>query len=199
MNNTKFSQKMKDPIFKKHIIWTTVYLIFTLLVMTVGVTLINDQTGPAKEVLEKDKRALEQKELQTKAAKESKIKAEETLAKVKPNLKITTVQDSSGEEIKLGDSAKVHYTGKLEDGTKFDSSVDRGQPFLVENIGAAQVIPGWNAALVSMKKGAKYSVFIPAEFAYGNQAAGDKIKANSNLVFDMEIIDIDNKNNPYKQ
>ena len=92
----------------------------------------------------------------------------------------------------------VHYIGKLEDGTVFDSSLTRGEPFALQNIGGAQVIQGWNAGIIGMKKTGKYNLFIPSEFAYGKQGSGDKIKPDSNLNFEIEVLDIDKNANVYK-
>lgn len=85
-----------------------------------------------------------------------------------------------------GHTVKVHYTGTLLDGTKFDSSVDRGQP-LEFPIGA--VIPGWTEMLKLMKVGEKVIAWIPSDLAYGPQARGAQIPGNSTLVFEMELID----------
>lgn len=85
------------------------------------------------------------------------------------------------------DSVTVHYTGKLIDGTVFDSSVERGTP---ATFGVTQVIPGWVEALQMMKQGAKWRLFIPANLAYGPQGAGQLIGPNSTLIFDVELIKI---------
>jgi len=82
----------------------------------------------------------------------------------------------------------VHYTGTLLDGTKFDSSVDRGQP---ATFALNQVIPGWTEGLQLMSKGAKYRFYIPPDLAYGSDARpGSPIGPNSTLIFDVELIDI---------
>ncbi len=85
------------------------------------------------------------------------------------------------------DTVVVHYTGTLVDGTKFDSSVDRGQP---AEFGVGQVIPGWTEALQLMSKGAKYQLVIPSNLAYGEAGAGGTIPPNAVLLFDVELIDI---------
>ena len=82
---------------------------------------------------------------------------------------------------------KVHYTGKLLDGIVFDSSVQRGEPAI---FGVTQVIKGWTEILLRMPVGSKYIVWIPAELAYGTQGAGQMIKPNSTLEFEIELIDI---------
>ena len=88
-----------------------------------------------------------------------------------------------------GQVVVVHYTGTLTDGTKFDSSVDRNEPFEVA-AGVGQVIAGWDAVLLRLRTGDKVKVTIPPELAYGSQAVGGVIPANSTLVFEMELLEI---------
>lgn len=85
------------------------------------------------------------------------------------------------------DKVKVHYSGFLLDGTKFDSSVDRGEPAV---FGVGQVIKGWTEVLQLMPVGSTYKVFIPSDLAYGDRGAGADIKPGSVLVFDIELIEI---------
>ena len=87
-----------------------------------------------------------------------------------------------------GDRVKVHYTGKLLDGTVFDSSVQRGEP---AEFGVGQVIAGWTEALKMMPVGSKWTLYIPAELAYGDRAAGPQIKPNSTLVFEVELLGVE--------
>lgn len=100
--------------------------------------------------------------------------------------KVVTEGDGKAKPSKA-DTVVVHYTGTLVDGTKFDSSVDRGQP---AEFGVGQVIPGWTEALQLMSKGAKYQLVIPSELAYGANGAGGTIPPNAVLLFDVELIDI---------
>lgn len=86
------------------------------------------------------------------------------------------------------DVVKVHYTGKLLDGTVFDSSVERGEP---ATFGVTQVIKGWTEALQLMPVGSKYTLYIPSDLAYGDRAAGPKIKPNSTLIFEVELLGIE--------
>jgi peptidylprolyl isomerase len=198
MKPQNFSDKMNDPIFKKHFIASLIYLALTLLILSAGVVFVNDQTDQVLQVTQKEKREKEAKDKLFLTKAEDQKKVQDLIAKVKPDLKITTTQESTGETVEAGDSVLVHYTGKLEDGTKFDSSLDRGQPFQLDNIGSSQVIPGWNAGIIGMKKGGKYSLFIPAVHAYGDQQRGEIIKPNSNLVFDLEIVNVDKSKNLLK-
>ena len=81
----------------------------------------------------------------------------------------------------------VHYTGKLIDGTVFDSSEERGEP---ATFGVTQVIPGWVEALQMMKAGSKWRLYIPSQLAYGPNGAGNIIGPNSTLIFDVELISV---------
>lgn len=93
-----------------------------------------------------------------------------------------------GAEAVNGKSITVHYTGTLKDGTKFDSSVDRKEPFTF-SLGAGQVIKGWEQGIVGMKVGGKRKLTIPSELAYGANAVG-AIPANSTLIFDVELLEV---------
>lgn len=85
------------------------------------------------------------------------------------------------------DSVMVHYHGTLTDGTVFDSSMERGQP---ATFGVGQVIAGWTEALKLMKPGDKWMLYIPSRLAYGSQAVGGKIPANSDLIFQVQLLQI---------
>jgi peptidylprolyl isomerase len=86
-----------------------------------------------------------------------------------------------------GREVTVHYTGRLENGTKFDSSVDRNQPFTTK-IGVGAVIKGWDEGLMTMKVGGKRQLVIPPELGYGAAGSPPTIPANSKLIFDVELI-----------
>ncbi len=97
--------------------------------------------------------------------------------------------EGEGPEIITHSKIQVHYVGMLEDGTKFDSSYDRGEPLRFQ-IGLRKVIEGWEIGLMGMKVGGRRTLIIPPELAYGERGAGDLIPPNSTLIFDVEIIDI---------
>lgn len=98
--------------------------------------------------------------------------------------------EGNGEKPTAGQMVKVHYTGKLLDGTVFDSSVDRGEPINIP-IGVGQVIPGWDEGIMMMSKGEKGVLYVPYYLAYGDRQAGDKIVPFSNLIFEVELIDFE--------
>lgn len=103
-------------------------------------------------------------------------------------LKITDLKEGTGEAAKVGDSITVHYVGVLStDGTEFDNSYDRGQPFTF-TIGSGQVIDGWDQGLVGAKVGGQRQLDIPANLAYGDQDKGDVIKAGSALTFVVDVM-----------
>ena len=100
------------------------------------------------------------------------------------------------QEMNVGDGAdaadktvSVHYTGWLENGTKFDSSVDRGQPFTFQ-VGAGRVIRGWDEGVATMKVGGKRRLLIPASLGYGERGAGGTIPPGANLIFDVELLGV---------
>ncbi|MFA5933476.1 MAG: FKBP-type peptidyl-prolyl cis-trans isomerase [Microgenomates group bacterium] len=105
-------------------------------------------------------------------------------------LKIEDIKIGKGEEVKGGDYISIHYLGTLEDGTKFDSSYDRGAPFQTR-IGVGQVIEGWDMGVIGMKKGGKRKLTIPSELAYGEAGAGAIIPPNATLIFEVELMGIE--------
>ena len=104
-------------------------------------------------------------------------------------LKITINQEGSGDRADIGMSVSVHYTGKLEDGTVFDSSIPRGQPFTF-TLGAGQVIKGWDLGVEGMTVGEKRNLVIPPHLGYGVRGAGATIPPNATLIFDVELLEV---------
>ena len=109
-------------------------------------------------------------------------------------LKYTDEKVGTGAEAKRGEKVTVHYTGWLynngEKGKKFDSSVDRGEPFTF-NLGGGQVIPGWDQGVAGMKVGGKRTLIIPANLGYGARGTpGGPIPPNATLMFDVELLKV---------
>ena len=100
------------------------------------------------------------------------------------------ITEGNGEKPEPGQVVKIHYTGKLLDGTVFDSSVERGDPISLP-IGVGQFIPAWDEGIMMMSKGEKGMLYVPYYLAYGDRQAGDKILPFSNLIFEVELIDFE--------
>ena len=131
-----------------------------------------------------------------KEAAQNKAEGEKFLAENKTKSGVITtesglqyqvVTEGKGEKPTADSKVKVHYTGTLLDGTKFDSSVDRGEP---AEFGVNQVIKGWTEGLQLMTVGSKYIFWIPSDLAYGERGAGGDIKPNSTLKFEVELLEI---------
>lgn len=136
-----------------------------------------------------------QERAKTAGAENAKIGAEFLAANAKQagvkttasGLQYKTLKSGTGKTPKPADTVKVHYTGKLIDGTVFDSSVERNEP---AEFGVGQVIPGWTEVLQLMKEGDKFQVFIPSKLAYGERGAGPDIGPNSTLIFEVELLEV---------
>lgn len=155
----------------------------------------------AKEIIRVFFEGLEKKQREeaAKMAEINKAAGEEFLAKngrreevftTPSGLQYEILEKGDGPTPTATDTVEVHYTGKLIDGTVFDSSVERGVP---ATFGVTQVIPGWVEALQLMPKGSKWRLFIPSALAYGPQGAGPTIGPNSTLIFDVELLKINGK------
>ena len=111
----------------------------------------------------------------------------DSVVQTESGLQYMVLKEGTGAKPGPTDNVTVHYTGRLLDGTVFDSSVD-GEP---ATFPLNRVIPGWTEGLQLMSEGAKYRLFIPSELAYGENGAGDKILPNSTLIFDVELIKVE--------
>jgi len=107
-------------------------------------------------------------------------------------MKVEILQQGTGDAVKAGDNITVNYVGTLQDGTKFDSSIDRGQPFQFTP-GQNSVIQGWELGVVGMKVGEKRKLTIPPELAYGSSGAGGVIPPNATLIFEIDLLSINGK------
>lgn len=138
-------------------------------------------------------------EMQAEAAKQGEVNRKNGEAFLTENakregIKVTdsglqyeVLESGKGDSPKASDNVEVHYTGKLIDGTVFDSSVERGVP---ASFGVTQVIPGWVEALQLMHEGDKWRLYIPSDLAYGPNGAGGVIGPNMTLIFDVELLRI---------
>lgn len=152
----------------------------------------------AKNVIREYFTAMEQ-ELQAQAAAAAKVNEEAGKSHLEANAKrpevVTTesglqyevLTEGNGPKPSAQDQVKVHYTGRLIDGTVFDSSVERGEP---ATFGVTQVIAGWVEALQLMNAGSKWRLHIPSNLAYGPQGAGGVIGPNATLIFDVELLEV---------
>lgn len=105
------------------------------------------------------------------------------------NLEVIDLEIGKGKEVVKGALLVVQYTGYLDDGTKFDSSYERGRPFQFV-FGTGRVIKGWDQGLVGMKVGGKRKLHVPSHLAYGERQIGELIKPHSNLHFEVELLDV---------
>ena len=157
------------------------------------------------EIIRKGKEAenFKAKEVFTKALEEAKEREAEEAAKKAEELKKLTkgatktnsglsyimINKGNGENPSKGDTVAVHYTGKLVDGTKFDSSYDRGQPIEFP-LGQGRVIKGWDEGIALLKKGGKATFIIPPDLGYGQRGVPPVIPQNATLIFDVELVNI---------
>jgi len=133
----------------------------------------------------------------TKKAAETTATTEATTAtgstteagKAESEVKMENMKEGTGAEAVAGKQVTVHYTGTLTDGKKFDSSVDRGQPFKFV-LGAGQVIRGWDLGVAGMKVGGKRKLTIPPHLGYGERGAGGVIPPNATLIFEVELLEV---------
>jgi peptidylprolyl isomerase len=123
------------------------------------------------------------------AEKESGQSSDANVVTTPSGLKYVEIKAGDGATPQKGQTVVVHYTGTLEDGTKFDSSRDRNRPFSFK-LGVGQVIQGWDEGIASMKVGGRRQLIIPAELGYGSRGAGGVIPPNATLIFDVELLKV---------
>ena len=121
-------------------------------------------------------------------AEEQEIEIER-MVKMENGLSYEIVTEGTGAVAESGQTVVVHYTGTFEDGRKFDSSVDRGQPFEFP-LGAGRVIRGWDLGVAGMRIGEKRILHIPSDLAYGERGAPGAIPPNTDLIFEVELLEI---------
>jgi peptidylprolyl isomerase len=114
---------------------------------------------------------------------------EEDFTTTESGLKYYDLETGTGDTPEAGQTVVVHYTGWLADGTQFDSSLDRGEPFSFV-LSAGNVIPGWDEGVATMKVGGKRQLVIPPELGYGDQGAGSVIPPGATLIFEVELLEI---------
>ena len=145
-----------------------------------------------------DSKAIFDKELEKleKQAAEKAKKAKEAVDALKKGAKVTSsglaykiIKKGTGAKAEAGKTVSVHYTGKLSNGTKFDSSYDRNQPIEFE-LGRGRVIKGWDEGISLLNVGSKATFIIPPDLAYGTRGAGGVIPPNATLIFEVELVDI---------
>jgi len=136
-----------------------------------------------KETAVKEKEAEKKQIAAGFEAKKAQAKEDES------GLKIFIEKEGTGRKPKAGELVKVHYAGYLADGTKFDSSYDRGNPINIR-IGKGEVIAGWDKGIMQLKEGAKAILFIPSYLGYGERGAGGVIPPNADLIFEVELVKV---------
>lgn len=109
--------------------------------------------------------------------------------KTPSGLEYIEIEAGTGEQAVPGKIVRVHYSGRLQNGTEFDSSYKRGEPIEFP-LGAGRVIKGWDEGIALMKVGGKATLTIPPQLAYGSRGAGGIIPPNSTLIFDVELVEV---------
>ncbi len=166
------------------------FVFVTMILLLVVGAAAADESDSAKAVVTEKTEITSQS--QEKPADTAAVKKEEMAPKeitTESGLKYIVLKEGAGAVPKKGDMVKAHYTGWLVNGTKFDSSVDRGEPLKFQ-VGVGQVIKGWDEALLSMKVGEKRKLTIPGNLAYGKKGYPGVIPPDATLIFDVELLEI---------
>ena len=161
----------------------TTLIIVALVIVGVGIVLWT-QT-PRESVTQESQIPESNQQIQTSMPEQTNI----TMQTLPSGLQIGDEVVGTGAEAVAGKMVAVHYTGTLLNGTKFDSSLDRGEPFEF-SLGAGYVIKGWDEGVQGMKVGGKRKLIIPSDLGYGSRGAGSAIPPNATLVFDVELLGV---------
>jgi FKBP-type peptidyl-prolyl cis-trans isomerase len=150
-----------------------------LVVAGIGIGLISTLSGDVMT---------EQKPKQAKGAPKEATKGEDGTITTPSGLQYKDIKVGDGAEVKRGTRVRVHYTGTLTNGTKFDSSYDRNEPYAL-TVGAGEVIQGWDEGLQGMKVGGKRKLTVPSDLGYGERGRGTAIPPGATLLFDLEVVE----------
>lgn len=168
---------------------STTLIFVALVIVGIGAILYGMRVPQESTAQELQEQGLNQQQSQpiTQAPMQESINI--SMQTLEDGLQIGDTVVGTGAEAIAGKEVTVHYTGTLINGTKFDSSLDRGTPF-VFSLGVGQVIRGWDEGVVGMKVGGKRKLIIPSELGYGPRGAGGVIPPNATLVFDVELLGV---------
>ena len=171
----------KNTVLKKLVIFAA-----PIIILLIVFIYIMDNTSPSNPEPSADEE-ITQEQLEELA---SSIESTSDSADDFEEFMIEEIEEGSGEEVKEGDTVRVHYKGTLIDGTQFDSSYDRGEPFEF-TVGAGMVIQGWEQGLVGMKMGGKRQLSIPSALGYGESGSPPSIPPKAGLIFEIELLEIE--------
>lgn len=166
------------------------FVLVTMALLFMVGSVLADESDSAKAVVTEQPAVTTP--VQEKPTDSVSIKKEEMTPKeitTESGLKYIVLKEGTGSVPKKGDMISTHYTGWLVNGTKFDSSVDRGEPLQFQ-VGVGKVIKGWDEALLSMKVGEKRKLTIPGDLAYGKKGYPGVIPPDATLIFDVELLEI---------